>query len=280
LWGQLGRRFGVSRAHSHSSNGGKRQPPHATVLYQPQLSRSWQAAMAVPLVFTEPRRSCGTAGMADLIRLRPGRVFVRPGQPPLAANGVLATLAVDSGASLTASMQRTLPVRAVLEELFEATGYTVCMGALNIRRVVYLHRLYGHGRAQQFINREVRFGPHAPIYCTALGKALLASLSEPWRRRLLSEIDFVPRGPRSYVASRDLLAELAKLDYREPVVSDEEYLIGTRSIAVCVRRPHGEQPIAIDVTVPADHFTVQELVEQIGPSVKYAAKRIAQIESQ
>jgi IclR family acetate operon transcriptional repressor len=178
---------------------------------------------------------------------------------------------------LTVSTQRTVPVRTVLEELFEATGYTVCMGALSLRRVVYLHRLYGQGRAQQHINRELSFGPHGPIYCTALGKALLASLSEPWRRRLLSEIDFVPRGPRSYITPRELLAELATLDYREPVISDEEYLIATRSIAICVRRPYDERPIAIDVTVPADDFTTQELREQIGPAVKYAAARLAQI---
>lgn len=234
--------------------------------------------MAIPLVFSGPRRSCGVAEMADLIRLRPGRVSTRPGQPP-STSDVMATRAVDPGSSLTASMRRTLPVREVLEELFEATGYTVCMGALNYRSVVYLHRLYGPERAQRFINQEVRFGSHVPLYCTALGKALLASLSEPWRRRLLSQIDFIPQGPRSYVGPVELLDELATLDNREPVVSDEEYLIGARSIAVCVRRVRDEQPIAIDVTVPADDFTVQELVEQIGPSVRYAAKRIAQIES-
>jgi DNA-binding IclR family transcriptional regulator len=235
--------------------------------------------MAVALVFARPRRSCGVAGMADLIRLGPGRVFARPGQPPPSANGVLATLAVDSGVSLTASMQRTLPVRAVLEELFEATGYTVCMGALNYRRVTYLHRLYGPGGAQHLINRELRISLSAPLYCTALGKALLASLSEPWRHRLLSQIDFIPQGPRSYVAPDELLAELATLDYREPIVSDEEYIGGVRSIAVCVRRPRDAQPMAIDVTVPADAFTVRQLREQIGPSVKYAADRIAQIEA-
>ncbi len=223
--------------------------------------------MVAPLVFTQPRHSCGAAGMAYLIPFRPGRVFARPGQPALSVGTVLATRAVDFDSSLTISLQQTMPVRTVLEELFEATGYTVCMGALNFRSVVYLHRLYRPGRTQRFINQEVRFGSHAPRYCTGLGKALLASLSELWRRRLLSKIDFVPRGPRCYIRAIDLLAELATLDYREPVVSDEEYLIGTRSIAVCLRLPHDRQPTAIDVTVPAADFTVQELVEQIGSSV-------------
>jgi DNA-binding IclR family transcriptional regulator len=270
----------VSPARSHSGNSGKRQPSHSRLQRQrqPQPSKSLQAAMAIPLVFARPSRAGRAAEMVDLIRLRPGRVFAQLGQPHVSTSYVQATRIADSGGSLTAAMQRTEPVREVLEELFEATGYTVCMGALNHRNVAYLHRLYGRGSAQHFINQEVRFGSHVPLYCTALGKALLASFSEPWRRRLLSQIDFIPQGPRSYAAADELLAELATLDYREPVVSDEEYIAGARSIAVCVQRPRDEQPIAIDVTVPAEDLTVQELAEQIGPSVKYAANRIAQIE--
>jgi DNA-binding IclR family transcriptional regulator len=235
--------------------------------------------MAIPLVFALPRRACDTSATADLIRLIPSDVSERLGLPYQSTGYPVAKCSTDPESSLTASMQRTLPVLEVLEELFEATGYTVCMGTLNYRSVIYLHRLYGPGHAQRSINQEVRFGSHVPLYCTALGKALLASLSEPWRRRLLSQIDFTPQGPHSYVGAVELLDELETLDYREPVVSDEEYMVGARSIAVCVRRVRNEQPIAIDVTVPADDFDVQELLEQIGPSVKYAANRIAQVEA-
>lgn len=246
-------------------------------LGQPQPSKSLQIAMAIPFLFVRPSRACGAAEMADLIHLRPGHIFARLGQPHLSMSNVLATRSVESGSSLTASLRRTEPVRAVLEELFEETGYTVCMGMLDDRSVTYLHRLYGQRRAQHFINQEIRFGSRAPLYCTALGKALLVSLSESWRRRLVSEVDFIPRGPRSYVMRIELLDELETLDYREPIVSDEEYIGGARSIAVCVRRPHDEQPVAIDVTVPTDDFTVQELIEQIGPSVQHAANRIARL---
>ena len=233
--------------------------------------------MAIPLLFAQPSRACAAAEMADLVHLRPSHIFTRLGQPHLSMSNVLATRSAESDSSLTVSLRRTEPVRAVLEELFEETGYTVCMGALHYRSVAYLHRLYGQRRAQRFINQEIRFGSRAPLYCTALGKALLASLSESWRRRLLAQVDFIPRGPRSYVMRIELLDELETLDYREPIVSDEEYIGGARSIAVCVRRPHDEHPIAIDVTVPADDFTVQELIEQIGPSVQYAANRIARL---
>lgn len=258
----------MSRALSHSSYGGKPQPIYSVLLRQPQLSKSWQTVATIPSVFAPPRPACGKVAMAALIRRRPSRSI----------GYVLAERSTD-GSSLTDSLRRTLPVRKVLEELFEATGYTVCLGTIHFRSVVYLHRLYRSGYAQRYINQELHFGPRAPLYCTALGKALLTGLTESWRYRLLLEIDFIPRGPRSHVTAADLLAELAKLDYREPIVSNEEYLFGARSIAVCVRREHGKQPIAIEVTVPADAFTMAELIELVGPSVKYAADRIAQIEA-
>lgn len=234
------------------------------LLCQPRPSKSLQVAMAGPLASARPRRALG---MADLIR-----------RSRLSAGDPLTVRSAGSARSPTPAIHEALPVREVLEELCQATGYTVCMGALTYRRVTYLHRLYGPGRAQHFINRELRINLSAPLYCTAMGKALLTSLSEAWRRRLLSQIDFIPQGPRSAVSIDELLAELVTLDHRQPSVSDEEFIAGARSIAVCLRRPPDAQRIAIEVTVPADDFTVRELVEQIEPSVKYAAKRIAQIE--
>jgi DNA-binding IclR family transcriptional regulator len=74
-----------------------------------------------------------------------------------------------------------------------------------------------------------------------------------------------------------LIHDLENADYRQPIVSDEEFMYAARSIAMFVPRPKTKQLIAIDVTVPATHLTVQELVEQIGPSLVYAAKRISEV---
>jgi DNA-binding IclR family transcriptional regulator len=150
-------------------------------------------------------------------------------------------------------------------------------GALNGTKVTYIHRLLAHRPGQYHIDQEIGVGAHVPIHCTALGKALLASLTDMGRRRLIARLDFVPWGPSAFVVHEQLIHDLKDVDCREPVVSDKEFMHAARSIAMHVPWPRNKPLIAIDVIVPSDHLTVQELVEQIGPVLVYAAKRISEV---
>jgi DNA-binding IclR family transcriptional regulator len=276
----------VSRAqHDNSNGGGGRKWLGAASSGQPQLSKSLQLAISIPPLFSSRSPELGIAEVADLIGLsRPNThryitTFVRLGyleQYKTRKYG-LAVRVTDSGLSLIGAMRRASPAVTVLEELRDGTGYTVSMGALNGGKVTYIHRLLAHRPGQYHINQEIGVGAHVPIHCTALGKALLAGLTEQARRKLITRLDFVPWGPRAFVAHEQLIHHLEDADYREPVVSDEEFMYAARSIAMFVPRPRTEPLIAIDVTVPAVHLTSQELVEQIGPGLVYAAKRISEV---
>ena len=68
---------------------------------------------------------------------------------------------------------------------------------------------------------------------------------------------------------------LDRISARGVVVSDEELVAGSRSIAVLVPRPRSEHSLAIDVTVPSAAYTVNRLVKEIGPRVKRAARLIS-----
>jgi IclR family pca regulon transcriptional regulator len=193
-------------------------------------------------------------------------------------NYLLAPRSADPGLNLIASMEQTLPVLTVLEELRDETGYTVGMGVLGHRYVTYLHRLSGHRRGQYGIDLELRAGAHIPLYCTALGKALLAVVPYASRRRLILDLDFIPEGPHSIMTPQELIEELRTLDTGEPVVSDEELVVGARSIAMYVPRADVKRPIGIDVTVPSEMMTVAELHQRIAPNLVYAAKLISQTE--
>ena len=149
----------------------------------------------------------------------------------------MAVRAADPSLSLIGAMRRAVPAVSVLEELRDGTGYTVSMGALNAGKVTYIHRLLSHRPGQYHINQEICVGAHVPIHCTALGKALLASLTDQARRNLISRLDFVPWGPRAFVAHEQLIYELEDVDYRKPVVSDEEFMYEARSIAMFVPGP-------------------------------------------
>ena len=188
----------------------------------------------------------------------------------------LSSRAADPGLSLIGTMRKALPVAAVLQELQEQTRYTVGLGVLTGTHVIYLYRLRGHRPGQYAIDDGIGVGIHIPAYGTAVGKAILASLPDAARRRIVAELNFVPYGPRSVLNAVDLLAELERLDYREPVVCDEEFVVGARSIAMYVPRSSEERPIAVDVTVPSAVMTASELLKQVGPSLRSAASVISQ----
>jgi DNA-binding IclR family transcriptional regulator len=164
----------------------------------------------------------------------------------------------------------------VLQELRDETGHTVSLGVLDGVRVVYIHRLLGHRVGQHAIDRDLGVGANVPAYSTALGKILLASLSDVERRELLASIELVPHGPNTITDREKLVAELDRINVRGVVASDEELVGGARSIAVLVPHPRSDHPLAIDITVPSGAYTVDRLAQNLGPRLKRAARLISE----
>jgi DNA-binding IclR family transcriptional regulator len=103
---------------------------------------------------------------------------------------------------------------------------------------------------------------------------MLASLPEAERRGRIEAIHLMPQGPRSITVQDELLAELDDVNPQAPLVSNEEFIGGGRSIAALVQRRHGELPIAIDVTMPSTAFTIARLRKDVGPLVMQATRMV------
>jgi DNA-binding IclR family transcriptional regulator len=258
-------------------------PPRIKPAPDPRLSRSLEYGIALLESFSGERQSLGIADMADIVGI--SRSTTHRYAMTLVALGYLeqdskrryrlARDAAGPGAAAIGAIRRLLPARAVLEELRDQTGHTVSMGVLDGARVTYVHRLLGHRPGQYEVDQGLGVGAHIPVHCTALGKVLLASLSDAERRELLASIKLVRRGPGTITGKKQLAAELDRISARGVVVSDEEHARGARSVAVLVPRPRSEYPLAIDVTVPSGAYTVDQLVKGIGPALKRAARLIS-----
>jgi IclR family pca regulon transcriptional regulator len=249
----------------------------------PRLSRSLEYGVAILETFSGARQTLGIADIAELVGIsrstthRYALTLVALGQLEQDSKRKyrLAQRAADVGGSAIGSIRRELDARAVLEELREQTGHTVSMGVLNGSRVIYVHRLYAHGVGQHEADLDLGVGAGVPAYCSALGKVLLASISDAERRELLTGIELKPLAPNTIEKREQLVAELERTSTRGVVVSDEELTAGARSIAALVPRPRSEHPAAIDVTVPSSAQTVDQLRKRIGPPLKRAAKLIS-----
>jgi IclR family pca regulon transcriptional regulator len=249
----------------------------------PRLSRSLEYGVAILETFSAGRQELGIAGLSDIVGI--SRSTTHRYATTLVALGYLeqdskrkyrlSARAATPGSAAIAAVRRDIHARAVLEELREQTGHTVSMGVLDRARVTYVHRLFGHRAGQYAIDASLGVGASVPVYCTALGKVLLASLSDAERREVLAALHLTRHGPNTIVDKHALATELDGISSRGIVLSDEEAVRGARSIAVLVPRPSGEHQLAIDVTVPSAAYTLERLTTQIGPHVKRAARLIS-----
>ncbi len=276
---------GKGRAEKSKKTARGRPPkPRIKSAPDPRLSRSLEYGIAILESYSSEHQALGIAELADIVGM--SRSTTHRYAMTLVALGYLeqdskrkyrlASHAADVGRAALGEIRKQAPARAVLEELREETGHTVSMGVLDGGRVIYVHRLLGHRPGQYEVDRDLGVGANVPVYCTALGKVLLASLSDAERRELSATLELTRHGPNTIVDERKLAAELDRVSPRGVVVSDEELMRGARSIAVLVPRPRSEHPLAIDVTVPSAAYTVNRLVKEVAPRLKRAAKLISE----
>ncbi|HEY5194308.1 MAG TPA: IclR family transcriptional regulator [Solirubrobacteraceae bacterium] len=161
-----------------------------------------------------------------------------------------------------------------LEDLREQTGHTVSMGVLDGTRVLYTHRLFAHGLGQYEADLGLGVGAHIPVHCTAIGKALLASLSAPDQREALAALTLKRRGPNTITSKRALAEELARIRSDGLAPCDEEQAPGVLSLAAAISHPGRSKPMAVSVDVPAQHSTIKAIIAKLGPHMKAAAERI------
>jgi IclR family pca regulon transcriptional regulator len=245
-------------------------------------SQSLQRGAAISECFSGGRSALEVFELADIAgatRSRTHRYALTPVALGHLEQGSQSRYRLSSGAArpgmvAPGGIRQELSAWDVLERLRDDVGFTVSMGVLDRARVVYLYRFFGHGSVQYLIDQDLGVGAEVPVYCTALGKALLASLPAGERRRVVASLQLVPYGPRSITTKTELVAELDRIGGGDTVVSNEELVGGARSVAVLLPHSGGEHPLAIEVTVPAETRTVNRLVREFGPLLRLTARQI------
>lgn len=115
----------------------------------------------------------------------------------------------------------------LLSKLSEATCETVHLAERRGNCVVYIDKVEG--------SRPVRMGSMigntSPLYCTGVGKALLAFLPEAECEKLLAEITFTAFTPQTITSQEKLETELAQIRCRGYAIDDCEHEPGVFCIA-------------------------------------------------
>jgi DNA-binding IclR family transcriptional regulator len=156
---------------------------------------------------------------------------------------------LGSGTSYQATLCRK--AAPVLSRLCKKTDETINLAVLDGDMVLYLSVF----ECEHVFRMASKVGTRRPLYCTALGKAILASLSKDHQAKLMKTIRFNQHTPRTITSAMGLSKELVKIAQRGYSIDEEEAVVGARCIAACIRDGEGKVIGGISLSGPTVRVT-------------------------
>jgi IclR family transcriptional regulator, KDG regulon repressor len=163
-----------------------------------------------------------------------------------------------------------------LSEISTKTGETVYLGLLSdeFTEVVYIDALL----PSQKMTIRNNIGIRAPVYCTAIGKALLATLPD-------TDVEKVLMGPLARftpntIVAKDLIREeLLKIRKRGFAIDDMEHEFGIKCVGIAITN-HDHLPLCgVSISGPSLRFS-QESIEKYSAMLFELKSRIEGTASQ
>ena len=162
---------------------------------------------------------------------------------------------LGSGATYQATLCRTSAV--ILERLRADTGETVNLAVLDGNETLYLSVF----ESQHTFRMVSEIGSRRPLYCTALGKAILAHLTPEQQRKVISATHFERFTPHTISSADDLTKDIHKIHRRGYALDDEEAVVGARCVAVAILNRDRKVIGGISVSGPVVRVTKRQIPE-------------------
>lgn len=176
----------------------------------------------------------------------------------------------NTGARALDHLDLYAAAKPVAEALADEIGETVHMGVLEDEAAVYVLKVESRHTIRMFS----RVGRRIPLYCTAIGKVLLAHAPPEVRAAELAAMELVPHTPRTLTSRVALQAELDKVRRQGFALDDEEHEHGIRCIGAPVFAHTGEVVAALSASWPTFRFPA-DAAGRATEAVRSAAREIS-----
>jgi IclR family pca regulon transcriptional regulator len=166
-----------------------------------------------------------------------------------------------------------LPRKAqpVLDMVSSETGEMASVAVMDETAVVFL----GRSQSRKVFSPTVGVGTRLPAFCLSTGRVLLAQRSDAEVNLLLGHTTLTAFTDRTLTQVDDILAAVRAARAQGYAISDEEYELGLRSIAVPVPSATGLAEVAMTVSIHASQASVDEMVERLLPPLRRGAEALA-----
>ncbi len=145
--------------------------------------------------------------------------------------------------------------RRHLNQILNETDETVHFCILDQGEVLYVEKM----EPQRSVRMASSVGRRALAYCTAVGKAMLAELSEAEVNEIIRRRGLRPMTRNTITTPAELKAELHSIRSRGYAVDDEENEEGVRCVGAAVRDYSGRPVAAISVSGPTFRVTLEKV---------------------
>jgi DNA-binding IclR family transcriptional regulator len=166
-------------------------------------------------------------------------------------------------------------VRPHLERLALETHEAAFLAVPSRGEIVHLDKVESNNREPEMhLRLSVELGARRPMYCTGLGKAMLAFLPPVEQERYLPAGPFPRYTPYTITEPSELRRELQLTRERGYATDHEETILGMQCIAVPILN-HLQQPVAAISIVGAGLITDAEKYAALVPKMKGVGEHLS-----
>ena len=150
--------------------------------------------------------------------------------------------------------------KAHLERLSQRTGEAVHLVIRDGRDIVYIYKTESGP-----MRMSSRVGLRSPLYCTGVGKSIMAYLPEDEVEKIWNGSQVVQFTPKTLTTLEALREDLVRVRERGYAIDDEEHDLGVRCMAAPVRNWKGDPVGAISISGPAARMTDDTMAQLVAP---------------
>ena len=161
----------------------------------------------------------------------------------------LAPRVLRLGYAYLASASLPQILQPFLEQLREQTNESSSASVLDRHEIVYIARV----STKRIMSVGLGAGSRLPVYCTSMGRVLLAALPPDEARAMLEGIPRPALTTRTVTRIDLLMAELEKVRKQGYCINDQELEVGLTSVAVPVIDSAGQTIAALNIGAPSQH---------------------------
>ena len=157
-----------------------------------------------------------------------------------------------------------------LQELNRQTRETIHLTVRHGLSVVYVEKL----DSPEHLRIHSRIGASVPLYCTAVGKVMLALMPDDEREKILPQLALKRLTPNTVGNLQELVAELYRVRKNGYACDLEENELHIRCVAAPIWDHMGSVNASLSITAPVVRMAVTRL-RQLAPLIQTAGLQIS-----